>query len=238
MGRSQGIPPVIYVSTQPNAFIGCAIPPRLPPYKRSLPKDSTMMNIMNRVRLYHALLAVLAIGAYLTGEIDPVHAWLGYGVSAVIVLRLLWALGGERQAGLMRFYPDFGALKLKGAATHPAISRVLMLGIALCLLTVTGTGIAMDQGRSIGLGSAIERASVQSPAELRDADEGEEDEHEGEEQSEEGPLPEVHELAGNLLLAFVGMHVTYLLLFKRPLAKFMLFLPRGARKNPAPPTST
>lgn len=237
MGRSQGIPPVIYVSTQPYAFIGCAIPPRAP-YKRSLPKASTMMNIMNRVRLYHALLAVLAIGAYLTGEIDPVHAWLGYGVSAVIVLRLLWALGGERQAGLMRFYPDFGALKLKGAATHPAISRVLMLGIALCLLTVTGTGIAMDQGRSIGLGSAIERASVQSPAELRDADEGEEDEHEGEEQSEEGPLPEVHELAGNLLLAFVGMHVTYLLLFKRPLAKFMLFLPRGARKNPAPPTST
>jgi cytochrome b len=196
-----------------------------------------MMNIMNRVRLYHALLAVLAIAAYLTGEFGPVHAWLGYGVSGVIVLRLLWALGGERQVGLMRFYPDFGALKLKGAATHPAISRVLMLGIALCLLTVTGTGIAMDQGRSIGLGSAIERTSAQSPAELRYANEGEEDEHEEEEHGEEGPLSEVHELAGNLLLAFVGMHVTYLLLFKRPLAKFMLFLPRTGKKKPAPPTS-
>lgn len=41
------------------------------------------MNVMNRMRLY--------------------HAWLGYGVAGLIVLRLLWASGGERQAGLMRF---------------------------------------------------------------------------------------------------------------------------------------
>jgi cytochrome b len=194
-----------------------------------------MLNIMNRVRLYHALLAILAIAAYLTGEIDPAHAWLGYSVSGVIVLRLLWALGGERQVGLMRFYPNFEGLKLKGAFTHPAISRVLMLGIALCLLTVTGTGIAMDQGRSIGLGSAAERTSVRAPVELRYADE---DEDEGKENGEEGPLSEIHELAGNLLLVFVGMHVTYLLLFKRPLAKFMLFLPRTGKIKPVPPTST
>jgi hypothetical protein len=30
-----------------------------------------MMNVMNRMRLYHALLAVLAVAAYLTGEIRP-----------------------------------------------------------------------------------------------------------------------------------------------------------------------
>jgi hypothetical protein len=43
-------------------------------------------------------------------------------------------------------------------------------------------------------------------------------------------------LAGNLLLLFVGLHVSYLLQFKRPLAKLMLFLPRGAKKKP-PATS-
>jgi cytochrome b len=196
-----------------------------------------MFSVMNRVRLYHALLAILAIAAYLTGEIFPAHAWLGYGVSVVIVLRLLWALGGERQVGLMRFYPNFEGLKLKGAATHPAISRVFMLGIAFSLLTVTATGIVMDQGRAIGIGpAAAERTHARSPAELSYAHDGEDGEHEGEEHGEEGPLSEVHELAGNLLLPFVGMHVVYLLLFKRPLAKFMLFLPRGARKKP-PPTS-
>ena len=202
-----------------------------------------MMNIMNRVRLYHALLAILAIAAYLTGEINPYHAWLGYGVAGVIVLRLLWALGGERQAGLMRFYPNFEGLKLKGLATHPAVSHLLMLGIALSLLTVVGTGIAMDQGRAFGLGpqlaeSAAPAQGAEGEIRYRDAGPDEDDEHEGEEHGEEGPLSEIHELAGNLLLAFVGMHVTYLLLFKRPLAKFMLFLPPTGKKKPVPPTST
>jgi cytochrome b len=204
-----------------------------------------VLNIMNRVRLYHALLAVLAIAAYLTGEIDPAHAWLGYGVAFVILLRLLWALGGERQVGLMRFYPNFEGMKLKGAATHPAISRVLMLGIALCLLTVTGTGISMDQGRSIGLGTAsIERTTEATQEATPRPDRIRSDEYEYEDDEdddgEEGPLSEVHELAGNLLLLFVGMHVAYLLLFKRPLAKFMLFVPRSAKKKPEPappPTS-
>lgn len=204
-----------------------------------------MLSIMNRVRLYLALLATLAIAAYLTGEIDPAHAWLGYGVSAVIVLRLLWAIGGARQAGLMRFYPNFEGLKLSGALTHPAVSRVFMLGIALSLLTVTGTGIAMDQGRSLGLGAAsIARPAgtateaAPSPERVR-PEEGEEGEEEEGEEGEGGPLGEVHELAANLLLLFVGMHVAYLLLFKRPLARFMLFLPRGGKKKPepAPPTS-
>jgi cytochrome b len=201
-----------------------------------------MMNVMYRMRLYHALLAVLAVAAYLTGEIRPYHAWLGYGVAGVIVLRLLWASGGERQAGLMRFYPEFEGLKLKSLATHPAISRVLMLAIALSLLTVTGTGIAMDQGRSIGLGAP--RAESAAPAQgaegkirNRDAEHREDHEHEGEEHGKEGPLSEVHETAGTLLLVFVGLHVAYLLLFKRPLAKFMLFLPRTGRKKPARPTS-
>ena len=42
-------------------------------------------------------------------------------------------------------------------------------------------------------------------------------------------LKESHELFANLMLLAVGAHVGYLLLFRRPLARFMLFLP------PAPP---
>jgi hypothetical protein len=42
------------------------------------------MNIMQRIRIYHATLAILAILAYLTGELGLVHAWLGYGVAIVL----------------------------------------------------------------------------------------------------------------------------------------------------------
>jgi cytochrome b len=204
------------------------------------------MAAMQRLRVYHAFLALLVVFAFLSPDWGHVHSWLGYGVAVMILARLVMALTGAPQLGLMRFYPNFEGLKLKGALTHPAISRVLMLGIALSLLTVTGTGIAMDQGRSIGLAPAraglAADAGPQSAA-PRESYRGEEDEGggEGEEEGEGGPLGEIHELAANLLLLFVGMHVTYLLVFKRPLAKFMLFLPREARKNadgPAPPTST
>ena len=194
------------------------------------------MNVMSRVRLYHATLAILAILAYLTGEVFPAHAWLGYGVAFVIAARLAWAIGGERQFGLTRFYPDFSGLKLKGAATHPAISRTLMLGIALTLVTATGTGIVMDGGRSLpylssGVAAAPATAGEQTQT-PRVRDHGDDDDDEGEREGDEGPLSEVHELSANLLLLFVGLHVAYLILFKRPLAKFMLFLPRGAKRKP------
>ena len=189
------------------------------------------MNVMSRVRLYHATLAILAILAYLTGEIFPAHAWLGYGVAFVIAARLAWAIGGERQFGLTRFYPDFSGLKLKGAARHPAISRTLMLGIALTLATVTGTGIAMDGGRSLPYLSVDLAAAPAIAGEQNDAKptRNHDDDDEAE---DEGPLSEVHELSANLLLLFVGLHVAYLILFKRPLAKFMLFLPRGSKVRP------
>lgn len=179
------------------------------------------MNIMNRIRIYHATLATLAILSYLTGELGIVHAWLGYGVAIVIILRLLWAMSGERQVGLMRFYPSFEGLKFDNAFTHPAISKTLMLGIAVSLLAVTGTGIAIDKGKSIG----IAKAQMVSAAYADD------DESEDGTEKEEGLLTESHEISANLLLLFVGLHVGYLLLFKFPLAKFMLFVPKSDGKK-------
>ena len=182
-----------------------------------------MMNIMNRIRLYHASLAILAILAYITGELGIIHAWLGYGVALVISLRLLWAIGGERQVGLMRFYPSFEGLNTSNIFTHPAISKSLMLGIAICLITVTLTGITMDQGKSIGLNGA----TVVSAAQADESEDGMSEEGE----SEEGFVTEAHELFANLLLLFVGMHVAYLFVFKRPLAKFMLFVPKSSDRQ-------
>jgi len=174
------------------------------------------MNIMQRIRIYHAMLASLALLAYLTGELGLVHAWLGYGVAIIIILRLLWALSGERQVGLMRFYPSFEGLKFDNAFTHPSISKSLMLGIALSLILATGTGIALDKGKSIGLANVEIVASAH-------ADDDEKNENKG---FLEDALEESHELFANLMLLFVGMHVTYIVLFKLPLAKFMLFIPK------------
>lgn len=180
------------------------------------------MNIMQHIRVYHATLAILAILAYLTGDDDAVHAWIGYAVATVIVLRLLWALSGNPHVGLMRFYPNFEGLNLSNAFTHPAITKTFMLGIALSLVIATATGIAMDKGKFIGLANT----------ELISADGGDDDDHNRDKSLAGEVLEEAHEFFANLLLVFVGLHISYLLLFKRPLAKFMLFVPKKDARKP------
>lgn len=191
---------------------------------------------MQRLRIYHLFLAMLVLAAYFTGDDDRVHAWLGYGVAAVIAVRMLMALAGAPQLGLMRFYPQFEGLKLGTALTHPAISRSLLLGIAVCTIGAVGTGIWMDRGHTFGIsGPPSENLRAESGQVLSVDKRGDEEEAErhgagrSEDESEEA-LEEAHELLANLLLALVAAHVTYLVLFKRPLAQFMLFLPKAKRR--------
>ena len=197
------------------------------------------MSILSRLRAYHALLAVLVLVAYFGADWERLHVWVGYGVAAVILLRIGMALSGAPQLGLSRFYPEFSGLTLNTLATHPLISHTLLLGIAICLLGVTGTGIVMDGGRAFGLArpaavSAMpDRPEATSPAlSGREADEGRKsgkgERHEGGGDGEDGPLGEAHQLFATVLMALVATHVAYLLLFKRALARFMIFLP--ARK--------
>ncbi len=175
------------------------------------------MHVMRRLRIYHAALAVLVALAYFTGDDNSFHSWLGYGVAAVIMIRLIWALTGVPQLGLMRFYPHFEGLRLATAMTHPAISRTLLLGIATCLIGVTLTGVAMDRGRSLGFGDQTLTRSVP----LDGGESVGRDTHQRDE--DESLVGEAHEALANLLMFFVLTHIAYLVLFKRPLALFMLF---------------
>jgi cytochrome b len=176
------------------------------------------MAVMHRIRIFHAFLAITVLAAYFSAETGLIHAWLGYGVAALIAFRLIWALSGAPQLGLERFYPSFKDLHLKGIATHPAISRLLLACIALSVIGATGTGIMMDKGRS------LQPASLSSLAFSTESEESEESEDESGEAYEEA-----HELLANLAMAFVVMHVLYLLAFKRPLARFMLFANKSAK---------
>jgi 3-ketosteroid 9alpha-monooxygenase subunit B len=178
------------------------------------------MSVMLRLRQYHAVLGLLVVLAYVSGEWGIVHAWLGYAVAAIILVRLIWATTGVRQLGLMRFYPVFKGLRLNTALTHPAISRALLLGIAISLIGTTATGVMMDRGRTLGIA-----ASTVVPPALADSDRGQ---GERRNRPDKGSLDDIHEALANLLILIVICHVTYLTLFKFPLARFMLFLDRPA----------
>ena len=147
------------------------------------------MNMMYHIRLYHTILAVLAIFAFITAELGIIHIWLGYSVGVVIIFRLLWASGGHQHVGLSRFYPDFEGISTRNIFTHPAISKILLLGIAVSVILASLTGILLYHT-----------------------------------DSHNDFWEESHEFFANLMVIFVALHVTYLLLFKISLAKFMLFI--------------
>jgi cytochrome b len=197
------------------------------------------MQPLKQLRIWHALIAISATAAYFAEDAEPWHQLLGYAVVALIAIRLLMALFGAAPLGLQRFYPKFQDLKLGTAATHPAISRTLLLGIALCLLGVTTTGVLMDQGKALqSLSGAAGGAPISVELRASDDDDGPRSHPRGageggDEDGEEGPLGDVHELFANLLIGMVALHVSYLILFKWPLARFMLFI-RQPRKEAAP----
>ncbi len=179
------------------------------------------MTTISKIRLYHAFLAILCLATYASGEIGLIHNWIGYGVALILSFRLLWAFIGPAQLGLMRFYPSFEGLTTENWFQHPAISRSLLAGVMLTTIVTAGTGIAMDRGQSFNSFQSGVQSSLNSDIRHEDRDDESED-----------MLEEIHEAFANLMLLLVALHVTYLLAFKRPLARFMLFLPgRNSKKD-------
>lgn len=189
-----------------------------------------MMSQLYRLRAIHALLGVSVIAAYLTGDEEDAHILFGYAAVAITIFRLALAATGARQLGLFRFYPQFSGLKLGNLTTHPAISRTLLAGIALSLIATLATGVMME--RRIGFADLSPIASAAADDDFGEREEG--GDAGGERDDEDSPLSELHELTANLLIALVAVHVAYLLAFKRPLAKFMLFLSNPASGRAAP----
>jgi 3-ketosteroid 9alpha-monooxygenase subunit B len=99
------------------------------------------MSLMHKIRCYHAALAILTLLAYISGDFGTIHDWLGYAVGIIIVLRLGWAVVNPRQLGLNRFYAHFEGLDWSNALSHPAISKSLILAVAVTVILATVTGL-------------------------------------------------------------------------------------------------
>lgn len=169
--------------------------------------------------------ATLAVVAFVTGELGLIHAWLGYSVAVIIIFRLLWSLSGERQLGLARFHPVFEGLNTNNFPVHPAFGKTLILGIALSLIGATVTGIALDRGRSLGAVDTPDEISAPVLAN-KDGIKYVKGKHKRERKQEhkdiqDGFIDEIHEALANLMVFFVAMHITYMVLLKWPIAKFM-----------------
>lgn len=196
---------------------------------------------MKRFRLFHLFLAVAVAIAYFTAEeLGLVHAWVGYAVAALVVLRL--ALGAAHAKGFefRRLVPSFGKPpRGQTGIRHPAVGHTLTLVLFLAIAGTATTGVLMDRGGTL-VGQSIrihdgerhhggrEEREHEASAGIANIAAPPANAREDGEQGERGEnaLGEIHKTLGNLLLPLVIIHLLYLLVFRFDLARFMLFIPR------------
>ena len=135
------------------------------------------------VRLVHwSLVAGVAANAFLTEEGESWHQWIGYGVVALIGVRILWGFVGPWPARWASFWPTPRRLRAAlrparapaaaGAAappfpgiTHTPPGAVMMLTLLALLLGLGATGYMMEEtDRFWGVGWVEEAHELMSDA--------------------------------------------------------------------------
>lgn len=170
------------------------------------------------VRITHWTIALVVLAnAVFTEEGSGPHIWVGYGLAAILALRLLWGIVGPAEARFSAFLPsprkalahlrEIRSNTVRPHASHNPLGALMVWAIWACLATIIATGIAMAGLPRLGAMPEAEARHEAHETLRGDAayQAGEDGEEEGEE--EEGPLGEVHETAANLLYLLILLHL-------------------------------
>lgn len=178
------------------------------------------------VRTLHWVLVVGFFTAYLTeDDLLTTHTWAGYAVGGVVLVRLVWGFVGPRHARFADFvYPPRRVLRyglelmllsprerfLGHSPTGGVMVFALLLGIAVTVWSGLEV-LAREEGAGplAGVHPAVATVSVA----VADDEDGEEDDERRLEREGAGEFWEnAHELAANVTLALVLLHVGGVLL--------------------------
>jgi cytochrome b len=173
------------------------------------------------VKLTHwsIALAVLANAAF-TEDGSANHIRVGYGLAAILALRLLWGLLGPAEARFTAFPPsprramahvgDVLAGRHVEHRSHNPLGALMVYAIWASLLVIIGTGVAMaglPNTQSFNRPTAEATSSFVGTA----GDHDEEDDARGSRGEggghEDGIAEELHEAAANLLYGLILLHV-------------------------------
>ena len=214
------------------------------------------------VKLTHwgVVLAVIA-NALVTGEGSGWHIWVGYGLAALLAVRVLWGVIGPAEARFSAFplsprraLAHLGEIRRGEVVRHRShnpLGALMAYAIWATLAVIVGTGIAMagpppaNPGALRGEAEEHGEGIAHSPASVIDliAPPARADDHEGEEEgeeeggeSEEGgeeAFEEVHELAVNLLYVLIALHLMGVMFETRRSGREIVgaMIPGGSRRT-------
>lgn len=183
------------------------------------------------VRIFHWTTAVGFIVAYLSEDALSVHVWAGYVVGALVLMRIVWGLVGPQHARFADFlFSPFKMLSytvrlltLKGGERyvgHSPAGAAMVFALLLGMLVITGSGLvlyAIEENAGPLAGVVGASASGGAPTAVEGGEHEEYGEAHERERGEEGEgseefWEEVHEVAANLVLVLVFLHIAGVLL--------------------------
>ena len=164
------------------------------------------------VKLTHwSIAAAVLANAVFTEEGSNAHVWVGYALTAILGLRLLWGLIGPAEARFTAFLPSVRRARahlreIRAGApsehkSHNPLGAVMIYAIWVCLLVIIATGISM-----VGLPSMAENRGGPVPTASLEYEHREDGEYEDEDH-EEGLAGEIHETAADLLYILILLHL-------------------------------
>jgi cytochrome b len=168
------------------------------------------------VRISHWGIALVVLANYALNKAGGwVHVTLGWVGLTLLLLRLIWGVVGSKEARFSAFPPNpMAALRhvadlLKGKpkhyGSHNPAGAMMVYALWACLAFITFSGLVMTDFRT-----PMQQAQVESTVANGDwstlvqkSDEGDGEDKEG----AMGVVKELHEVAANLVLLLVLLHV-------------------------------
>lgn len=175
------------------------------------------------VRIGHWVLVAGFATAYLTeGESEWLHAWAGYAIAITVAIRIVWGLVGPRHARFSDFVTgparvigylrDLVAGRARRHLGHSPAGGAMTIALLLALGATAVSGmatLAAEEGRGPLAGLVTPQAG-----EGRGTSEtwsvfpsGDEDADYEEREGEESVWAEIHEVAANLTLVLIVLHI-------------------------------
>lgn len=174
------------------------------------------MAAFNRFRLFHWLLAGFFVAVYMSGSsAELLHIWLGYGLLVLLVLRLL--ISGIHLRGFPRLLPSKRQLRRPDiTALGMWLTSAALASFAIA--TLIGLGM-VDNGDVLAALPGVQPGLFGAASDIDFVD-------------WMGDTEGVHQFFADLGLGLVGLHIAYLLVFRRrsigPMLKGLAKTPKGA----------
>ncbi len=168
------------------------------------------------VRFTHwAIVAAVMTNAIFTEGGSRAHIWIGYALTAILGLRLLWGLIGPPEARFSAFPPspcrafvhirEILAGEKHQYSSHNPLGALMVYAIWSCLAVMIATGIA-TAGFPGGLRADASHRRARE-IQIERAGAAARDRKKRDEKREEGALSEVHEITANLIYVLIALHL-------------------------------